>query len=239
VFVTRLSVNEFVLVPTLTMLGAASGSIAHHPQEQEYPDSSQIMKGITREKVQVFRAAFDRLEEQAQRVGASGVIGIRQTHREIDPDIWEYTVQGTAVGGCPPALSGRPFTCTLTGQEYFALTAAGYRPVGVAFGACVYYQKFHQRVQQKISADRQNVERTDFTRGIYTARRNALSALEAEAARLNAEGVLGIQMTTKRILNRQGQTSLGMRIELMAFGTAVVASDIHTPDIDYAVPLDS
>ena len=237
-FVSCLSVNEFVLAPTLTMLGAASGSIAYHIREQECPDSSQIMKGMTREKIQVLQAAYDRLEEQAQRVGASGIIGIRQTHREIEPDIWEYTVQGTAVGGCPPAPSGRPFTCTFTGQEFFALSAAGYRPVGVAFGVCVYYQKFHQRVQQKISADRQNVERSDFTRGIYAARRNALTALEAEAARLNAEGVLGIQVTTERKLNRQGQSSQGMRIELTALGTAIIASDTNTLDIDYTLPLD-
>ena len=236
-FVSRLSVNEFVLAPHLTVLGVVAGTVAYGPREQECPESSRAMKGMTRDRTQVLRAAYDRLQEQAGRLGASGVIGIRLTHNEVAQGLWEYSVQGTAVGGCASGSGGRPFTCTLTGQDYFALAAAGYRPVGVALGVCVYYQRFHQRVQQEIAGSGQNVERSDFTRGLYTARHNALTALEAEAATLGADGVLGISVETKRTLNRSGRTSQGMMIEFTAVGTAVVSSQGDAPTIDYSIPL--
>jgi uncharacterized protein YbjQ (UPF0145 family) len=237
VFVSRLSVNEFVLAPGLTVLGVVGGSVVYHAREEECPESSRAMKGMTRDRTQVLRTAYDRLAAQAKRLGASGVVGIRITHREIAEDVWEHTVQGTAVGGCASGAGGRPFTCTLTGQEYFALTATGYRPVGVALGVCVYYQKFHQKVQQQITGSGQNVERSDFTRGLYTARRNALTTLEAEAAALGAAGVLGMSVSTKRTLNRKGRTSQGMMIEFTALGTAVIAAGNDTLAIDYALPL--
>lgn len=236
-FVSRLSVNEFVLAPHLTVLGVAAGSIVYTLPEQECPESSRAMKGLTRNRTQVLRAAYDRLERQAEGLGASGVVGIRITHREIAEDLWEYSAQGTAVGGCAPGAGGRPFICTLTGQEHWALNAAGYRPVGVAVGVCVYYQRFHQRVQQEIAGSGQNVERSDFTRGLYTARHNALTALESEAAALGADGVLGITVETKRTLDRNGKVSQGMMIEFTALGTAVIMSGSATPSVDYAMPL--
>ena len=236
-FVSRLSVNEFVLAPHLTVLGVAAGSVVYALPEQECPESSRAMKGMTRNRTQVLRAAHDRLEKQAARQGAAGVVGIRITHREVAENLWEYSVQGTAVGGCAAGMGGRPFTCTLNGQDYFALTAAGYRPVGVALGVCVYYQRFHQRVQQEIAGSGQNVERNDFTRGLYTARHNALLALGAEATALGAAGVLGISVEAKRTLDRKGRTSQGMMIEFTALGTAAVVSGSHTPPVDYSLPL--
>ncbi len=236
-FVSLLSVNEFVLNSDLSALGVATGSIVYSAAEEEYPAVSQVMKSATRRKTQVLRAAYDGLEKQAGRLGASGVIGIRLTHQSLEKELWEYTVQGTAVTGCASGLNGRPFTCTLSAQEYFALTATGYRPVGIALGVSVYYQKFHQRVQQKVAGSGQNVERSDFTRGLYTARRNALMALEAEATQLKAAGVLGIKTEIARKLDRQGQTSQGMMIEFTALGTAIVADGNDTLAIDYAMPL--
>jgi len=101
----------------------------------------------------------------------------------------------------------------------------------------VYYQQYHQRVQQEIAGSGQNVERSDFTRGLYTARRSALAALEAEAAARGAGGVLGIIVETKRTLNRQGRTSQGMMIEFTAIGTAVVALGGELPAIEHTMPL--
>lgn len=236
-FVSLLSVNEFVLNGDLSVVGVATGSIVYSAGEENYPADSQVMKSATRRKTKVLQTAYDRLEKQAGRIGASGVIGIRLTHQSLEKGLWEYTVQGTAVTGCVSGPNGRPFTCTLSAQEYFALTAAGYRPVGIAPGVSVYYQKFHQRVQQKIAGSRQNVERTDFTRGLYTARRNALMALQAEATQLRAIGVLGIKITIDRKFVRQGQTSQGMMIEFTALGTAIVADGSDTLAINYAVPL--
>lgn len=211
VFVSRLSVSEFALHPELTILGTVSGSIAYLAGEEEPPEVSRVLKGLSRKRTDLIRTAYARMEAQAVRLKASGVIGLHETRREIAPEVCEHWVQGTAVQtGAARAKGERPFLTTFSGQDYFVLTAAGYRPVGIALGVCVYYQKFHQRVQEKISDARQNVERSDFTRGLYTARRNAMTALEAEAAALNAAGVLGITVTTERTLRRKNRESLGM-----------------------------
>lgn len=236
-FVSLLSVNEFVLTSDLSVQGVVTGSIVYSLAEEDCPSNSQLMKSATRRKAQIIRTAYDRMEKQASQLNASGVIGIRLTHQLRDKDLWEYTVQGTAVSGCASGLNDRPFTCTFSGQEYFALAAAAYRPVGIAIGVSVYYQKFHQRVQQKIVNSGQNVERSDFTRGIYAARHSALTSLEEEAVLMNANGVLSIEITMERKLNRQNQTSQGMMIEFTALGTAVVATESTLPKIDYALPL--
>lgn len=236
-FISRLSVSEFVLNPHLTVLGVVAGTVVYQPREDERPETSRPMKWMTRDRTQVLQAAYDRLEKQGHRLGASGVIGVHTTHNELAKDLREHTVLGTAVGGCAPGPDRRPFTCTFSGQDYFALTAAGYHPVGIALGVCVYYQRFHKHVQQEVAGSRQNVERSDFTRGLYAARRSALAALEAQAAALGAAGVLGITVETKRTLNRLGQISQGMTIEFTAIGTAVVASGGDMPAIEYALPL--
>ena len=237
VFVSRLSINEFVLHPELIVLGTVSGSIAYHAgEDEEPPQISRELKGLTRRRRDLIRDAYARLEAQAVGLKASGVIGLHEVRREIAPEVWELSVQGTAVQtGAARAKGERPFLTTFTGQDYFALTAAGYRPVGIALGICVYYQKFHQRVQQKISDTRQNVERSDFTRGLYTARQNAMVALEAEAAALNAAGVLGITVTTERTLHEVGRATVGMTIEFTALGTAVVPVAEKTPTVTHSL----
>ncbi len=236
VFVSRLSVSEFALHPELTLLGTVSGSIAYLAGEEEPPEVSRVLKGLTRKRTDLIRTAYARMEAEAARLGASGVLGLHETRREIAPDVWEHSVQGTAVQtGLARAKGERPFLTTFTGQDYFALTAAGYRPVGIALGVCVYYQKFHQRVAQKISDANQNVERSDFTRGLYAAQRTALTALEADAVALNAAGVLGITVTAERKLHRPGRDSLGMTIEFTALGTAVVPVAEKTPPVTHTL----
>ena len=222
-FVSRLSVSEFVLHPEMIILGTVSGSVAYLAGEEEPPEVSRVLKGLTRKRTDLIRTAYARMEAQAAQINASGVLGLHETRREIAPDVWELSMQGTAVQtGLARVKGERPFLTTFSGQDYFALTTAGYRPVGIALGVCVYYQKFHQRVQQQITDANQNVERSDFTRGLYAARRTALTALEAEAAALNAAGVLGITVTTKRTLREVGRATVGMTIEFTALGTAVI-----------------
>ena len=236
VFVSRLSVSEFALHPELIVLGTVSGSIAYLAGEEEPPEVSRVLKGLTRKRTDLIRTVYARMEAEAVRLGASGVLGLHETRREIAPEVWEHSVQGTAVQtGTARTKGERPFLTTFSGQDYFALTAAGYRPVGIALGICVYYQKFHQRVQQNISDTRQNVERSDFTRGLYTARQNAMVALEAEAAVLNAAGVLGITVATERTLREVGRATVGMTIEFTALGTAVVPAAEKTPTVTHSL----
>ncbi|MGI4792074.1 MAG: heavy metal-binding domain-containing protein [Janthinobacterium lividum] len=200
------------------------------------------MKTLTRSRTKILRTAYGRMQDEAKRLGASGIIGSHISQREIAEDLWEYSLQGTAVGSCPSRPDKQPFVCTLSGQDYYSLTTAGYRPVGVALGVCIYYQKYHQRVQQKITSSGaipqgQNAERSDFTRGIYTARRYAMAELEAEASALGAIGVLGVSVTAQRTLNRQYGTTEGMMIDFTVMGTAIAHASSSPLSFDYCMPL--
>ncbi len=242
-FVSLLSVSEFVLSSELEMLGVAAGSIVYSSEEDGCPEPSRTMKGMTRKKTQTLRSAYERLEAQAQRLGAAGVVGVRVTHRQLEQHLWEYTAQGTAVKRCGTPPGNRPFTCTLSVQEYSALARAGYRPLGVAFGVHVYFQKFHERVRDKIhsnsvmKAGGQNAERSDYTRGIYVARKHAMTALEAEAVSVQAEGVLGITASIERRLEFDGRTSRGMLTKFTVAGTAVAAMEERLPVVSHVVSL--
>ena len=170
-------------------------------------------------------------------MGAAGIIDCCRTEQEVAPNVWELTVQGTAISCAPLMTSAEPFACTFSGQDYFLLAASGWQPLGVAFGVSIYYQGLHKRVQQKASSG-WNTERSDFTRGLYAARRDAILALEEKAAALGAAGIVGINVTAKRTLNREFGMSQGMMIEFTAIGTAITTiADSHAISIAACVPL--
>jgi uncharacterized protein YbjQ (UPF0145 family) len=100
------------------------------------------------------RAVF-RMREQAVQLGADGVVDVRL---EVEHHLWRGARQvakcvavGTAVvfdrAHAPahlhdaPSLrlsNGQPFDSDLSGSDFVTLLAAGYRPITVAMGNCVY-----------------------------------------------------------------------------------------------------
>ncbi|HLM96148.1 MAG TPA: hypothetical protein VK283_07515 [Acidimicrobiales bacterium] len=83
---------------------------------------------------QGFGSAYTRLVEEAQEVGAHGVIGVVDSTRHLaDMNVTEFHILGTAVvveGGGPPP-GGTPWTTYLAGQRLAKLVEAGYMPVSV------------------------------------------------------------------------------------------------------------
>src|SRR6202012_5968578 len=134
-FTSDLSVSEFVLLDGLGMqpLGLVLGSSIFHVgfqigtyfQNQELGYLSQAI-------YQARELEMSRLEEEAEVLGADGVVGVRL---EVGGYIWapnalEFTAIGTAVKA-PPGVSyktqnGKPFTCDLSVQDFYKLHQAGY-----------------------------------------------------------------------------------------------------------------
>lgn len=237
-FVSGLSVSEFVLFPHLSVLGVVKASIVYHTREIDCPSTTRKMVVLTRSRTRLLQTVYDRMHAEARKMGAGGIIDCCRTEQEIAQNVWELTVQGTAIGYGPPMSGTEPFACTFSGQDYFLLAASGWQPLGVAFGVSIYYQSLHKRVQQKVSSG-QNTERSDFTRGLYSARKDAMLALEEGADRLGSAGVMGISVTAKRMLNREYGTDQGMMIEFTAVGTAIAAAPTtsHFVPAEYGVPL--
>jgi hypothetical protein len=80
-----------------------------------------------------FSGALARLLEEAQGLGAHGVIGIVD-HSEHHPEstAYEFRLSGTAVGVEGIAPPSTPFTTFLAGQKLNKLVEAGFAPVSIA-----------------------------------------------------------------------------------------------------------
>ena len=130
----------------------------------------------------------------------------------------EFLAIGTAVrsdaGFNWRAPNGKPFTSDLSGQDFWTLLHAGYRPLGLVMGNCVYYVA--QQGQGGGQAT-QSMELTGPTQAFYDARELAMERMQAEAEALAAEGIVGV------IVDESNHTWGANVLEFSAVGTAVVA----------------
>jgi uncharacterized protein YbjQ (UPF0145 family) len=249
-FTSDLSVNEFLLVKEVGFdpMGLVMGSSIYQiaPATAD-PQRSHELESLTQAMYDARDAAMIRLEEEAEALGADGVIGVRLTVR-LQPwgeHIAEFLAIGTAVrhrGGAPfRNQKGRPFTSDLSGQQFWTLLRAGFRPVGFVMGNCVYYVAPGELMAVQRSAS--NRELLEYTHALYDAREHAVERLQAEAEALAAEGVVGVvieekqhgwegaTITTKTNTSTNPNTegSRGRVIELLVMGTAVVATKEDRP----------
>ena len=112
------------------------------------------------------------------------------------------------------------------------LVQAGYAPLGMVMGTCVYHIA-HQRFWQAMNNIGQNVELPQFTEALYDARELALSRMQAEAERVRATGITGVDWTAS-------EWTWGTHtLEFFTSGTAVrkEASTEATFDPQIVLPL--
>lgn len=233
-FTSDLTVNEFLLVKECGFepLGMVVGtSIYHIGFQQAKWTQNMEMEVLTQAMYHARELAMTRMEEEAHELGADGVLAVRLTvkHMSWNSDIAEFVAIGTAVrhvdnDGKYKALNGRPFTSDLSGQDFWTLLHAGYRPVGMVMGNCVYHIA-HQTFGQWFKSVGQNVEMTNFTQGLYDARELAMERMQAEAEGLQAEGIVGVDI-------HEGNYGWSTHvIEFFVVGTAIVPirADHHIP----------
>jgi uncharacterized protein YbjQ (UPF0145 family) len=142
---------------------------------------------------------------------------------EWDKNILEFIALGTGVlhgAGHKSfrAHDGGPFTSDLSGQDFWSLLHAGYRPVELVMGSCVYHVA-HRGPLASIGSIGRNVELENYTAAMYEAREIAIERMQHEARLVQAEGVVGVDIH---------EGSHGWRthvIEFFAVGTAVLPLD--------------
>jgi uncharacterized protein YbjQ (UPF0145 family) len=225
-FTSDLSVNEFLLVKQsgFEPLGLVLGSSIYHIGfQQAMWNQNQEMGVLTQAMYHARELAMTRMEEEADQLGADGVVGVRLDigRYEWGADLAEFIAVGTAVkhagGELHRAPNGRPFTSDMTGQDFATLLRAGYRPAGLVMGNCVY----HVARQGMLASLRQvgrNVEMPNFTQALYEARELAMERMQTEADELQSEGIVGA-----RIIERSHGWGSHV-IEFFAIGTAVVST---------------
>jgi uncharacterized protein YbjQ (UPF0145 family) len=229
IFTSDLSVNEFLLVREAGFrpLGLVLGSSIYHVGIQIARWSkNQELDVLSQAMYHARELAMTRMEAEADALGADGIVGVRLDVelKEFGSDVAEFIAVGTAVKAEPGAGGGdvvkwrnnknQPFTSDLSGQDFWTLIRAGYAPLGMVMGTCVYHVA-HQRIASMIGNIGRNVEIEQYTQALYDARELAMSRMQAEAEALHAEGIVGVQ------LRQHSHTWGGHTTEFFAIGTAV------------------
>jgi uncharacterized protein YbjQ (UPF0145 family) len=240
-FTSDLSVREFLLVREAGFdpVGLVMGSSIYHIGFQFANFyQNQEMEVLTQAMYHARELAMTRMEEEADVLGADGIVGVRLdvNRYEWGENLAEFMAIGTAIrhreGEHYRAPDGRPFTSDLTGQDFWTLLRAGYRPISLVMGTCVYHVA-HQGLLKSLSRMGQNVEMDNYTQALYDARELALSRMQAEAEREGAEGIVGAQV------NESSHGWGSHVIEYFAVGTAIAptSDDHHIPAPTLVLPM--
>ena len=222
-FTCDLSVDELILVheagfePVSLVVGS---SIYHIGYQFAGWSESTEMTVLSRAMYDARYLAMSRMEQEAARMGADGVVGVRL---EVGSHEWgyhmsEFVAIGTAVratgGGDWKVKGGLPFTSDLSGNDFWTLIQAGYRPLSLVMGSCVYHVAY-QGLGAWFNNMGKNLEMANFTEAIYQARELAMGRMQYEADQYGAEGVVGVTIEEK------SHVWGGHTIEFYAVGTAV------------------
>lgn len=224
VFTSDLSVNEFLLIREVGFepIGLVVGtSIYHIGYQQSSWKKNEEMNVLTQAMYHARELAMSRMEEEAQELGADGIVGVRLiiNRYEWGENLAEFMAIGTAVSSRDKSKSfktfkGMPFTSDLSGQDFWTLLKSGYRPLSMVMGNCVYHVA-HQTFRQTFSQIGRNMEQPNFTQALYDARELAMERMQKEAHDEKAEGIVGVRLDEKS----HGWGS--HVIEFFAIGTAI------------------
>lgn len=228
VFTSDFSVNEFLLVRKAGFepIGLCVGTCVYHVGIQ-YANWSrnQEMEVLSKAMYHARELAMSRMRAEASAMGADGIVGVKLTIKrmEWDDHLLEFIAIGTGVvhgAGHKGfrAHDGGPFTSDLSGQDFWSLLHAGYRPVEMVMGSCVYHVA-HRGILSGLATLAANVELENFTSAMYEAREIAVERMQAEASAARAEGVVGVDI-------HEGSHGWHTHvIEFFAIGTAVLPLD--------------
>jgi len=258
-FTSNLSVKELALCASIGVraLGQVMGSTVYQIGWQSPPFASGELTFVTKAYLQARQLVFQSMQQEAGLLGAHGIIGLQMERRELNPQrgLIEWKAFGTAVTYAGRQVAAPPFLSALTGQELWALSQAGYEPVGLAYGVCGYYQKgdcrfrnaFTRRsnlaypVQSEAYSTAQSREDAGLTAGIYAARAHAMRRLENEAAQASASGIVGVHWEMKKHLREADYLNETFRkdvcLSVDVFGTAIVSVGVRSADTDFCLPL--
>lgn len=225
-FTSDLTVSEFLLVSEagFEALGLVVGTSIYHVGFQFARIRQNMeMEVLTQAMYHARELAMQRMEEEASLLGADGIVGVRLVvgHYAWGAALAEFKAIGTAVrrrDGKPfRGPADRPFTSDLSGQDFWTLLNAGYRPLALVFGNCVYHVA-HQTFGQWFKTMGRNTEMTNFTQALYDARELAMERMQHEGMATGGDGVVGAN------IHESTHSWNSHVIEFLAVGTAIVST---------------
>jgi uncharacterized protein YbjQ (UPF0145 family) len=192
-----LSVTEFLTLSRIGFLphGLVVGSAIYDAGWSNLSGRTQEVTSLSNAMRAARNVAVKRMRDQANKLKAEGVVGVRllvEHHKwRGGHQVAKIIAIGTAVAfdhahapdnlrGAPTLhlRDGRPFTSALSGQDFVTLLRAGYRPVSISVGCCVYELNAYG-VWPYAQAGR-NEEIAEYTQALFDAREVAMERMSQD-----------------------------------------------------------
>jgi uncharacterized protein YbjQ (UPF0145 family) len=141
--------------------------------------------------------AVRRMGQEAEAVGAHGVVGVRYAiaRHEWADSLVEVQLVGTAVRG-PDPLRRPPWLCDLSGQQWWSLHRAGYEPAALVYGHCTWFVLTTRDDMWTMQTYR-NAELEHFSDALGHCRARATAQLLQQARQVGAVGVVGVHIARR------------------------------------------
>jgi uncharacterized protein YbjQ (UPF0145 family) len=190
-------------------LGLVSGSAVYHVGRialspfgggggmlfPTYGPAAGELTALSAAYTEATRLAVSRLQQEAQAIGAHGVVGVRFTlvRRAWSQKSIEVQLLGTAVAG-PEHPPASPWLSDLSGQEWFALHRAGYVPAGFVHGHCAWLVLTSQQDLWTLTSWT-NRELPRWSDALRQCRTRATRAMASMAREYGGTGIVGVHLT--------------------------------------------
>jgi uncharacterized protein YbjQ (UPF0145 family) len=181
-------------------------------------------------------AAAARLRGECAQVMGHGVVGV-----EVEIEVARHHIEVALVGTAVKPMGQHkepqtPFVSDLSARDFTLLSRAGWMPVGLAFGASFVYAP-RRTAGTALRQQTQNIELTNFTEAMYSARESAMEHMQRSALAAGGQGVVAVHVTEGPMSfarHAVGFTAWGTAVRLVAETHQFVAPQVILP-LDDAV----
>ncbi|HWE67337.1 MAG TPA: heavy metal-binding domain-containing protein [Acidimicrobiales bacterium] len=185
---------------------------------------------------QAVKGAADHLRGECLKVDGHGVVGVR-----VEVEVRTHHIDVELVGTAVRPIGGSkthptPFVSDLSARDFTLLNGAGWMPVGLAFGASFVYAP-RRTAGTAMKQKTQNIELTNFTEAMYSARESAMERMQRSALDVGGQGVVQVKVTEGPMTfarHAVGFTAWGTAVKLVAESHQFVRPDLILP-LDDAV----
>jgi uncharacterized protein YbjQ (UPF0145 family) len=191
--------------------------------------------------------ATQQLRGECSKVHGHGVVGVRfevsVRTNHIDVELVGTAVRpidGNDARGTDAALA-MPFVSDLSARDFTLLQRAGWMPVGLAFGASFVYAP-RRTAGMAMKQSTQNVELTNYTEAMYSARESAMEKMQRAALQVGGQGVVEVKVTEGPMSfarHAVGFTAWGTAVRLVAEAHQFVQPELVLPLDDAVVTFEA
>jgi len=185
---------------------------------------------------QLWAGAIDRLEQDALRLGADGVVGVSVVEQPLDVTGHQLQLVGTAIRLRTVEKLPRPFLSALSMDDFLKLLIAGWVPAGIAWGHSAVHVHGWLASPWRQGVARQNAEMAGPTMGVNAARERAQLLMHKSMQGCQAQGTVGTSITITRQSQACGSTT-GSRTRDGAAGMLITAHAVGTGVVRYRDPV--